>query len=233
MHQVQVNVVARKAGKKPELKKLRADGLVPANIYGPGIPNQSCALNEKELRKAFNNELEANLIIEVNSDSPELKGKKVILKHISRSPTWKVEHVDLYEISMTRPLTVSVPLHFKGIPVGVKSDGGVLQVIRRSLKIEALPADLPDFIEVDITELKLNSSFHVNELTVPAKVKVLDSGIFPVVAVNEPEKEEVVVAPVAAAEGAVAGEGTAAAASTAAAGAPAAAGAKDDAAKKK
>lgn len=233
MHQVQVNVVARQSGKKPDLKKLRADGLVPANIYGPGIKNETCALNEKELRKAFNNELEANLIIELNSDTPALKGKKVILKNISRSPTWKMEHIDLYEISMNRPLSVSIPLHFKGTPAGVKNDGGILQVIRRSVRIQALPSDLPDFIEVDVSDMALNTSLHVSEIKVSDKVKVLDSGKFPIVSVNEPEKEEVVAA-AATAEGAPAGEGAAAAPSTAAPAATAAAPAagKEEAKKK-
>lgn len=223
MHQVQVNVTPRKPGKKADLKLLRTKGLVPANIYGPGVKTEPCALSEKELRSAFKNDLDANLIIELQSSESTLKGKKVILKNISRSPMWNVEHVDLYEISMNRPLTVRVPIHITGVPDGVKNEGGILQLIRRFFQVKALPNDLPDFIEVDVSAMKLNETLHVGEVKVSDKVKVLDNPKFAVVAVTEPEKEEV-VAPVAAAEGAAApaGEGAAAAPST---GAPAAAGA--------
>lgn len=223
MHQVQVNVVSRTPGKKAELKALRAGGLVPANIYGPGTETVACALKEKELRTAFKHDLDSNLLIELQSDTPALKGKKVILKKIDRSPTWVMEHVDLYQIDMNRPLSARVPVHYVGVPEGVKNDGGILQVIRRFLQVEALPTDLPDFIEVDISTMKLNQTLHLSEIKAPAKVKILDSALFALVSVTEPEKEEVVAA-AAPAEGAAApaaGEGTAAAASTAAAAAPA------------
>jgi large subunit ribosomal protein L25 len=216
MHQVQVNVVPRETGKKTELKRIRAQGLVPANVYGRGIATQACALNEKELRKAFGNDLEANLIVELQSSSKELNGKKCVLKSIDRTPLWAMTHVDLYQIDMNRPLSARIPLHFVGVPEGVKTDGGILQIIRRAVQIEALPGDLPDFIEVDVTEIKLNQTLHVGEIKVSDKVKVLDSSEFALLSVTEPEKEEV-AAPAAAGEGAATAPGTGEGAATAAA----------------
>lgn len=217
MHQIQVNVESRKAGSKATLKQLRSKGLVPANIYGPGVKTESCAVNEKELRTAFKNDLDANFIIELTSEAPSLKGKKVILKNISRSPMWNIEHIDLYEISMSRPLSVKVPLHIVGTADGVKNEGGILQVLRRFVNIEALPNDLPDSIEVDVSEMKLNQTLHIGEIKISDKVKIVDSLKLAIVAVTEPEKEEAPVVATAAEGAAPAGEGAAAAASTTAA----------------
>jgi len=229
MHSVQLKVIPRQAGSKSDIRRLRREGMVPASIYGPGIKNEACAFNERELRTAFKNDLSSAAIIELQSEANQLKGKKVILKTISRDPLWKVEHIDLYEISMNRPLTVRVPLHYVGTADGVKNDGGILQVIRRQVLIQALPADLPDFIEIDVSAMKLNESLHLKDVKVPEKVKVMDSLDFTLVAVSEPEKEEVVAAPTAEA---AAGEGTAAATGTAAAAAPAGDAAKKEPEKK-
>ena len=233
MHQVQVTAIERNVGEKSALKKIRAQGFVPAIIYGPGAKNATCAINEKDLRTAFKNDLEQNAIIEIQSDSPSLKGRKVVLKELSRaSVSWSLEHVDFYEISMSRPLRIRVPFHYTGTPDGVKNDGGVIQVLRRTIQIEGLPAELPDFIEVDISAMKLNETIHINEIQIPSNVKVIDNASIAIISVMEPEKEE--VAAPAAGEGAAAaaatGEGAATAAGTAAA--PAAAAAPADAKKK-
>jgi len=231
MHQVQIKAVERNTGDKSALKKIRSEGFVPAIIYGPGSKNTACAVNEKELRTAFKNDLEQNAIIDLQSDAANLKGKKVVLKELSRgSVLWNLEHIDFYEISMSRPLKIRVPFHYTGTPDGVKNDGGVVQVLRRTIQIEGLPGELPDFIEVDISALKLNEALHINEVTFPKNIKVLDNASIAIVSVMEPEKEEVAT-PVAAAEGAPAGEGAAAAAGTTAA-APAATPAAGDAKKK-
>jgi large subunit ribosomal protein L25 len=231
MHQVQIKAVERKVGDKSTLKKIRSEGFVPAVIYGPGASNATCAVNEKELRTAFKNDLEQNAIIELQSDSASLKGKKVVLKELSRSSVlWNLEHIDLYEISMSRPLKIRVPFHYTGTPDGVKNDGGVIQVLRRTIQIEGLPGELPDFIEVDISALKINEALHINEIKLPQNIKVIDNVAIAIVSVMEPEKEEVATpAAAAAGEGAAAAAGTTAAAGAAA---PAAAAPAADAKKK-
>jgi large subunit ribosomal protein L25 len=231
MHQVQIKAVERKAGEKSTLRKIRSEGLVPAMIYGPGASHATCAVNEKELRTAFKNDLEQNAIIELQSDSASLKGKKVVLKELSRSSVlWNLEHIDFYEISMNRPLKIRVPFHYTGTPDGVKNEGGVIQVLRRTIQIEGLPGELPDFIEVDISALKLNEALHINEINIPKNIKVIDNASIAIVSVMEPEKEEVATpAAAAAGEGAAAAAGTTAAAGAAA---PAAAAPAADAKKK-
>lgn len=228
MQQVQLTVETRTGGSKAELRRIRTQGKVPAVIYGPGKTNQYCAFSEKELRKAFQNNFDSNLMITLQGAGGTLVGKKVILKSLERSPvTWSLEHADFYEVSMDRPLIVPLAIHFTGTPEGVKTDGGILQILRRSVRIKALPGDIPEFIELDISQLKLNQTLHISDLKVSGKITLMDPPGFALASVAEPEKEEVVAptAEAAAAEGAAAASGTAAAAGTAAASGTAAAGA--------
>lgn len=213
MQTVELQVAPRNTGVKGETKKLRAQGMVPANIYGPGSKNTFCAFSERDLRVALKGDLGATAILNLKSTESALSGKKVILKNLEREPlSWALTHADLYEIAMDRPLTVQVPLHYTGTPDGVKNEGGILQVIRRSITIKALPNDLPEFIDVDITNLGLGKSFHIRDVKFSDKFKVVDSGDFTLVAVVEAAEEEV-----AAAVTPAAGEGAAAAAGTGAA----------------
>lgn len=225
MLQVELAVEGRKTGTQRDLRAVRGKGLVPGNIYGPGLKNASCAVDEKLLRKAMNNDFSTNAIITFKSNETGLNGKKVILKSVSRAPlNWALEHVDFYEIAMNRPLNTTIAIHYTGTPEGVKVEGGILQIVRRAVRIRALPGDIPEFLELDISNLKIGDNFHVSDLKVSDKVKILDSGDFTLVSVAEPEKEEVVVAaaPTAEGAGAAAATGTAAAGATPAAGATAA-----------
>lgn len=227
MQQVELKVLPRQTGAKSSTKKLRSEGLVPANIYGPGLKNEICAFSEKEIRGIFKSGFDANYILTLKADNSTLNGKKVILKNIEReSVTWKMLHADLYEISFDRPLTVNIPLHFNGTPEGVKNDGGILQIVRRSVQIRALPNDIPEFIEADISGLGLGTSLHLGDVKFSDKIEVLDSKSFTLASVQEAEKEEVVAAVAGEGAAAAAGTGTAAAAGTgtsaaAATGAPA------------
>ena len=229
MQQAELKVVGRTGGTKSETKSLRTQGLVPASIYGPKIVNQNCAFSEKEMRKVFSNDFGSNFILTLASDSKDLNGKRVVLKNVDRDPlTWALTHADFYEIAMDRPLTVSVPLRFNGNPEGVKTGGGILQVIRRSVRIKALPDAIPAAVDVDISGMQLNDSLHLADLKFSDKITVLDSTSFTVVSIVEAEKEEVK-------EVAVAAEGTATATATgtgAAAATATAAGADKAAAKK-
>lgn len=234
MQQAELNVVTRTVGLKSDVKKIRTQGLVPANVYGYNKKNVYCAFSDKEMRKIFTNDLSSNLIITLNSETAELKGKKVVLKSLERHPeSWKILHADLYEIAFDKPLTVSLPVHYVGVPTGVKDGGGILQIIRRTVLVRALPGDIPESIEVNITGLALGGSLHIADAKFPEKLKILDSGEFTLVSVVEPEKEEAVVATAVAADGAAAAAGTAAAGATGAAAAAGtaapAAGAKADA----
>ncbi|TVQ78821.1 MAG: 50S ribosomal protein L25 [Bradymonadales bacterium] len=210
MKTAEVNVTARTKAYKSEIRSLRRKGFVPANMYGPGLKNHEFAINEIEFRKSFGGGAGSNLLVTLKSESPELDGKRVILKQLERDPlTWRPMHVDFLEVAVDRPLTVSVPLEFKGTPKGVKLSGGILQIIRRSVEIRALPDHIPASITVDISELDLNETLHISDIQLPPSVELTDDPKYSMVSVSEMAEEEVVVAPAAATPEAAAADGAA------------------------
>jgi len=95
----------------------------------------------------------------------------VILKEIQRHPvTSHLLHVDLYEVDVSKPIAVTVPLHFTGKAEGVTA-GGILQTLMRDIKVECLPRDIPAFVEVDVSHLKIHDSVHSADIVLPTGVK--------------------------------------------------------------
>jgi len=215
MKTAELKVQPRTAEHKSENKHLRAQGYVPANIYGPKVSNAFCAFDERDLFKLFKAHSSRNIIISLKSDAEHLEGKKVILKSLERDPvSWKPVHADFYQIDLSRPISVNVSLEFKGTPVGVKIGGGILQIIRRSIGIKALPEQVPESIEVNIEALELGDSLHVEDIKTPENVQITDELDYTVASIIEAEAEEEV--PTTAAVPAE-GEGSAAASATTAA----------------
>jgi len=204
MQEAELKVIPRDKGHRSTARSLRKKGYVIGNIYGPGLKNEVCAFTDKDIRHAYQNDFNSNIVLKLSSEASELNGKRVIVKKFERDPvTWRIVHADLYEFSSERPLTIFVPLEFMGTPVGVKMGGGILQVLRRSVEVEALPQDLPNKIEVDISALEIGQNVHVGDLKVADKITVLDSADYTVAAVVEPEKEEEAPVTGAAVEGEV------------------------------
>jgi large subunit ribosomal protein L25 len=100
-----------------------------------------------------------------------------------------VLHVDFHEVSENEKVTVMVPVETVGEAVGVKTGGGVLEHVLFKLKVRALPKDLPEFIQIDVTHLELSKAIHIGEITPPANVEILGDKHIPVVAVALPITE--------------------------------------------
>jgi large subunit ribosomal protein L25 len=134
---------------------------------------------------------------------------KALIRDVQRDPLrpTSVIHLDLYEVQAGEKITVDVPIHIIGIPSGVRNFAGVLDHLLHKLEIEVLPADLPDHIDVDVTELEIGSVIFVRELSVP-NAEILSDGDRVVCTVVPPRVEEVAV--VAEIEGVVGDEAEAA-----------------------
>lgn len=189
----------REKSKKAELTKLRKDHLIPGVVYGGKKGPVNVVVAEKELVKLMKAG-GANAIIRLKTGKGE---DTVILKEMQRHVvTHQPIHADFQRISMTTKIEVKVPLHVAGEAPGVKTGGGILEHVLRELKVKALPAKIPQRIEVDVSNLQLNESVHVRDLRIPEDVEVLDAPDHIVVNVVQPTAEE---APAAPAEGAAAG----------------------------
>jgi len=167
---VVIKAETRKEVGKNAAGRLRRQGLVPAILYGGKTASQPLTLKKKDILEILKSQTGENTIFRVTIDSQE---KDVMLKDIQINPvTDELTHVDLIEISMDKPVRVSVPVELVGEPVGVKVEGGVADFLLRELEVECLPREIPEAIKIDISNLHIHQSFKVQNLDLPAGVKV-------------------------------------------------------------
>ncbi|HET9599453.1 MAG TPA: 50S ribosomal protein L25/general stress protein Ctc, partial [Anaeromyxobacteraceae bacterium] len=214
-----LNAKARTEKGKGPARRLRADGLIPAVVYGQKREPTHIAVDPAAIQKAIATPHKLNTLLTLQLDGTE---KRVLFREYEVDPvSRRLLHADFLEVDMAKPVKVEVPIVTTGKAEGV-TDGGILTVSAHDITVEALPDRIPVQIDVDVTPLKIGSSIHIADVKAPEGVKVKYATNFTVAVVTAPEKEEV-VAPVAAVPGAVPAEGAAAA--PAAGAAPAAAGA--------
>lgn len=173
------------------VSRLRNNGLIPAELYGHGVENIHLSLPKKEFSEAFKRAGENEIVNLVIDDK---KIPVLIHEREINSLTDEVIHVDLYQIKMTEKIIVNVPLEFINDAPAVKEKDGVLVKAMYELKIEALPANLPHSIKVDLSPLSdIGKSIYVSDLPMPKDVKIMVETKTVVATITEKAKEEVVV----------------------------------------
>jgi len=181
---------ARDTFGKNEARRTRRGGRVPGVLYGgAGKGATPIAVQPKALLKILHSESGQNTLI-----SLKLAGagdNRVLVKDYQLDPiTHEVLHVDFLQIAMDKLLQVTIPIIVHGEPKGVKQQGGVLEFIRREIVIEVLPADIPEHIDVDVTELMLHQGVRVRDVATNAKWKPVSEPDLMLVHVIMPKVEE-------------------------------------------
>lgn len=180
-------------------KTLRGKGLIPAELYGHGLENLHLSVPAKEFAKLFKQAGESTIIkLKVEDE----KDFNVLVHDISKNAlTDEISHIDFYSVRMDEKIKTRVPLEFIGESIAVKEQSGVLIKSMREVEVEALPADLPRHIQVDIGLISnIGNSILVKDLPVKKGVKLLVDPETAVATVIEMAKEEEVAAPVASVE---------------------------------
>lgn len=189
MQQKLMNVELRSKTGKGISRQLRGADKVPGVVYGKGMDPMAVSIESRDLKAAIAGEGgRNNLITLVGGGS--LDQSMAIVADLQRDPikgTYK--HVDLHRVNMNETLRITVPVVLKGAAIGVK-EGGLLDFAHHELHVECLPANIPDHIEIDVTDLAIAHSIHVSEIPLPEGVKVLDNPKTPVVSVLGRVKEE-------------------------------------------
>ena len=193
--QVTITAASRSHAGKGVARALRRDGKVPAVIYGRGRAPEALAVETAALNRLLTEIAAATTLVDVT-----VEGRapvKALIREIQRNPVRPADiiHVDLYEVHADEKVTIEVPLHFVGVPEGVRNFGGVLDQTMHALEIRVLPAEIPEHLEVDVTVLNIGQSIHVSELQFP-HLEILSDARATVCTVVAPRAEEV-VAPVA------------------------------------
>jgi large subunit ribosomal protein L25 len=150
---------------------LRREGQVPAILYGPNTEPVKLTIDKADLEPIFKSGAVAQKLLTLNVDGAG-KGRNVMIKALQRHPvSHTLLHLDLYEVSMDQKIKVMVPVVTSGQSVGVEM-GGMLQIIRRELEVFCRPDQIPENITIDITDMDVGDSFHVDDLQLEENIDV-------------------------------------------------------------
>jgi large subunit ribosomal protein L25 len=152
---------------KNEARRLRASGRIPGVLYGARAEGRApegvaVAVDPKQVLKILHSDSGANTLISLRLDGGEAR---VMLKEYQLDPvTHQLLHADFYQLAMDKAITVTVPIVLKGESKGVKLQGGLLDFVTREIEVECLPTEIPEHIDVDVSELMLNQSIRLRDL---------------------------------------------------------------------
>lgn len=174
---------------KNAAKKLQRLGRTPAVVYGLKTKNLYLSLKANTAVKYSSRSFD-NKIFTLQSPDKNIQGLKVLKKEtafhrVSRQPV----HIDFLALDMSKKVRVTVEVKFLGKPKGVKESGGVFNALKRSVEVECLPNEIPGFFEVDISDLELNESYHVSDIKIPSKIKLVTRPEEALCAVIEAQEE--------------------------------------------
>jgi large subunit ribosomal protein L25 len=217
---------------KNAARRVRVEGKIPAVVYGAGKETVAVAVDPKVITRILHSDSGHNTIFDLNVEGSNAV-KAMIVDWQHEPIKGKLLHIDMKRIAMDKAMRVSVPIQLVGTPIGVKTQGGILEHVLREVEIECLPGDIPSHLDVDVSNMELHGLIHVSDLPHSGSIKFLGDENATVAHVTVIKEEVVAVEEVAAAatEPEVAKKGK----TDAAAGAPAAAAPAADAkdAKKK
>ncbi|MDO8793233.1 MAG: 50S ribosomal protein L25 [Vicinamibacterales bacterium] len=189
-----LEAVKRDGRGKNEARRLRVSGQVPAVVYGARKEGQApvgvpIAVDPKEVLRILHSDSGANTLINLKFDGGE---SRVMVKEYQLDPvSHQLLHTDFYQLAMDKAIVVTVPIVLHGEPKGVKLQGGVLDFVTRTIEVLSLPTDIPEHIDVDVSELVLHQSIRLRDLPENPKWKIVSEPETMLVHVVMPKVEEV------------------------------------------
>ena len=193
MERIELQTTVRKTTGNSPARSLRRSGQIPAVLYGPKIESVLLSVNIKDLEQVLKQGNVFQVILNLVIQNGKKVTKAAMVKELQTHPvSGNFIHIDFYEIDMKRQINVMVPIITKGQSVGVEN-GGMLNIVRREIELLCLPGDIPEAIEIDITDLEIGDSIHIEDIPLGENVEVSADFNFTVVTVLSPTVEEEVV----------------------------------------
>lgn len=191
MEQIKLNATVRKRTGNSPAREMRRGGHIPAILYGPQTESVMLAVNSKELEQILKKGNIGSIILNLVIQNGKKFTKPAMIKELQSHPvSGAFLHVDFYEIDMQRKINVSIPVITKGTSKGVEI-GGLLQIVRREIEVLCMPGDIPEAFEIDITDLDIGDSVHLDEIPLGDNVEAASDANFTVLTIVSPMAEEV------------------------------------------
>jgi large subunit ribosomal protein L25 len=170
---IRLEVKERERTGSREARRLRKQGLIPGILYGRGGQPHPIVVPERELRRVLSGQHGLHAILDVALDGQKSTHAS-ILKEYQRDPLrGHISHFDLQEVRLDQPITAQVTVELVGDSVGVK-EGGVLSQVNRTVNVEALPMEVPDRLELDVSAMEIGDTLRLSDLSAPEGAKLLD-----------------------------------------------------------
>ena len=194
----------RTPGTKNDARRVRREGKVPAVVYGAGKQATAVSVDPRQVSRILNSRTGHNTVFDLALAGDGERTKAMIVDWQYEPIKGALLHIDLKRIAMDQKLKVNVPIALVGEPAGVKTQGGILEQIWREVEVECLPGDIPNAVELNVSELVFGMVLRVSDLPVNPKVKFLTDPNQPVAHVITVKEEEVPTADAVAGEAAAA-----------------------------
>lgn len=164
---------SRRTGRgKNENNRVRMSGMLPAILYGSNKAPLAIAVNPRDIEKIFRSKYGYNTIIELDVEGVEKEPSMIVDWQLDPVRD-NITHVDFKRIDPSKKVSVKLPISFKGVPFGVKNQGGTLDTVVRSVAVECLPGDIPESLEADISALTLGTATRAGDLVLPEGMRLL------------------------------------------------------------
>ncbi len=172
--------VGRRAGSS-DARRLRADGKIPAVVYGHGMDPISVSVDRRELRQALSGAAGMNTILDLTVDGTVYP---TLIKDIQRHPVKRsVQHIDFIQVNLNEEIVVSIPIHLDGEAKDVSANGGLVDLAMQELQVRTTPRNIPDGVTIDVSEMTMDTVIRVEDIPLPSGVVAEADAEAPVVTV--------------------------------------------------
>lgn len=191
--QVKLSAQTRPQAGRSAVKKLKAQGIVPAIIYGGKEKAQTLQVSSREINTLLSHAVGENILVDLEiSDAGKTVNRLALIQEIQHAPLGgAVLHIDFHAVSQNEILHAHIPVEALGEALGVRSFGGILEQSMRKLEVACLPKDLPEIVRVDVSNLNIGDSVHIKHIMLPAGVTAIADPELTVFHVAAPVVEEV------------------------------------------
>lgn len=175
---------------KAAAKVLRKEGAIPAVVYGLNEPPAAITIQAKVVARILASDTGMNSVVYLQREGTDIK-RHVIIKDVQRDPvTRRLVHVDFMRVDPNHKVKVHIPIRLQGVPVGVKTMGGLLDFVHREVVVECLPSLIPGHIDVDVSALEVGQSLRLDQLNLPSTLRIIGDAHDVVAAVKGKAAEE-------------------------------------------
>ncbi|HMA84654.1 MAG TPA: 50S ribosomal protein L25/general stress protein Ctc [Desulfosalsimonadaceae bacterium] len=189
MDRHQITAKRREKTGKGTARTLRQQGNMPAVLYGASIDSMPLSVNIHDMEVLLNKVSPSQALLDLQIENGARDKKTVMIKELQIDPVkFKYLHIDFYEVKMDQQITTTVPVVTTGTSKGVE-EGGIVQIIRRELEVSCLPGDIPEQVEIDITDLDVGDSVHVEDIDLGEKIEIPYDTNFTILTIVSPAME--------------------------------------------